>query len=96
VKVSWDEAKNGANLRKHGISFEEAQILFATDHYLEIFDDQHSEEEERFIAIGPISRGVVVVVWTETEDGAIRIISARCATKREARMYEGHIGGKYE
>ena len=58
VKVAWDEAKNLANQRKHGVSFEEAQQLFVsgTD-YLEIFDDAHSDLEDRFIAIGPISRG---------------------------------------
>jgi uncharacterized DUF497 family protein len=48
-----------------------------------LFDEAHSVDEERFIAIGPISRGVVLVVWTEQDEDTIRIISARRATKRE-------------
>jgi uncharacterized DUF497 family protein len=55
VKVSWDDAKNLANQRNHGISFQEASELFRSDvDYLEIFDDAHSLIEDRFIAIGPI------------------------------------------
>ena len=54
VRVSWDEAKDLENRKKHGISFEEAKELFTsgTD-YLEIFDEAHSDLEDRFIAIGP-------------------------------------------
>jgi uncharacterized DUF497 family protein len=52
VKVAWDAAKNLANQRKHGLSFEEAQELFLSGRdYLEIFDDAHSDTEDRFIAI---------------------------------------------
>lgn len=86
--VEWDEAKNTANRLKHGVSFEEAQELFAqSDDYLEIFDADHSDLEERFIAIGPIPGGVVLVVWTERDDERIRIISARWANPREQRLY---------
>ncbi len=56
--------------------------------YLEIFDEDHSDEEERFIAVGPIKRGVVLVVSTEIGEDALRIISARWATKRERTAYE--------
>jgi uncharacterized DUF497 family protein len=63
VKVAWDEAKDVANQRKHGVSFEEAkELLVSRIDYLEIFDDAHSDIEDRFIAIGPISRGLVLVV----------------------------------
>lgn len=56
MKVAWDAAKNLANQRRHGLSFEEAQELFLSGRdYLEIFDDAHSETEDRFIAIGPIA-----------------------------------------
>jgi uncharacterized protein len=68
-----------------------------TDH-LEIFDEAHSEEEERYLSVGRIERGVVVVAWTE-RDGRIRIISARAATKREIAMYHrymDHGGGSHE
>lgn len=56
--------------------------------YLEIFDEDHSDEEERFIAVGPIKRGVVLVVSTEIGEDELRIISARWATKRERTAYE--------
>ena len=89
VQCEWDEAKNLANQEKHGVSFSEAQELFLSDaDYLEIFDDYHSDREERFIAIGPIVRGVVMVVFTERDEDLIRIISARPATKREQQMYQ--------
>jgi uncharacterized protein len=74
--------------RKHGLSFEEAQELFLSGRdYLEIFDDAHSDTEDRFIAIGPIKRGLVLVVWTEREEDTVRIISARWATKNERGLY---------
>lgn len=91
MRVVWDEAKNLANQRKHGVSFEEAEELFAAGgDYLEIFDHAHSELEDRFIAIGPITWGLVLVVWTEHDEEAIRIISARWASRREQALYRAH------
>jgi uncharacterized DUF497 family protein len=88
VKVSWDEAKSRSNRKKHGVSFEEAAELFRSGtNYLEVFDEAHSDLEDRFIAIGPIARGVVLVVWTERDEDTVRIISARWATKREYTLY---------
>jgi uncharacterized DUF497 family protein len=94
VKVVWEESKNATNLKKHRISFEEASALFTGGvDYLEIFDEQHSVDEDRFIAIGPIRRGLVLVVYTEREEDTMRIISARWATKREGELYRTHGGG---
>jgi uncharacterized DUF497 family protein len=92
VKVEWDEAKNLANQTKHGVSFEEAQELFASgSDYLEIFDEAHSDFEERFIAIGPITRGLVLVVWTARDDDeSIRLISTRWANDREQALYHSY------
>ena len=59
--------------------------------YLELFDEAHSDEEDRFIAIGPISRGLVLVVWTEREEDVIRIISARWATRSERCRYNSYM-----
>jgi uncharacterized DUF497 family protein len=85
------EPKNVANQRKHGISFEEASELFSSESdYLEIFDETHSDFEDRFIAIGPIRGGIVVVAWTE-DDEAIRVINARWATRRERALYRTHM-----
>lgn len=90
--MEWDERKNGENQRKHGLSFEEAQELFASGvDYLEIFDELHSESEDRFIAIGPIAGGLVLVVWTDRDDEVIRIISARWATERERALYHTYL-----
>lgn len=54
---------------------------------MEIFDEQHSDAEHRFIAIGPIQRGLVLVVWTERDRDTVRIISARWATRREQQLF---------
>ena len=95
MRVTWDEDKNVANREKHDVSFEETSALFTQDiEYFEIFDDAHSEDEDRFIAIGPIVRGVVLAVYTQQDDDTVRIISARWATDREAEMYRSHIGGR--
>ena len=92
MEVTWNEAKNLANQRKHGISFEQARELFISGvDYLEIFDDAHSDTEDRFIAIGPIAGGVVLVVSTEQDEATLRIISARWATKREQTFYQSHL-----
>ena len=96
MKVSWDDDKNAENQKKHQLSFEEAQHVFSTRDYLEIFDQEHSDTEERFIAIGLINRGLVVVVWTQTEENEIWIISARFATKREEGLYESYRGKEHE
>ena len=94
VRVIWDESKSRTNRKKHGISFEEASALFYRgDDYLEIFDDAHSDEEDRFVAIGPIKRGLVLVVYTECDEATVRIISARWATKHEAELYQSHAQG---
>jgi uncharacterized DUF497 family protein len=93
VRVAWDEAKNLANRRKHDISFEEAEELFVSgSDYLEIFDESHSESEERFIAIGPVTRGIILVVWTfRDDDGPLRIISARWASEHEQALYHSYM-----
>jgi len=91
--VEWDPTKNAANEAKHGLSFEQAlQLLLGDADYLEIYDEANSLEEDRFIAIGPIAAGVVVIVFTERADEVIRIISARRATPREIALYRAHAG----
>ena len=92
VRVVWDEAKNRTNQKKHGVTFEEASLLFtsAAD-YLEIFDAAHSNEEDRYIAIGRIDRGIVVVVWAERDEDEIRIIGARWATARERELFHEYL-----
>jgi len=92
VPIEWGEAKNVANQRKHGLSFEEVRQLFDSGvDYIEVFDRDHSDFEARFIAIGPVTRGLILVVYTEIEDDVTRIISARAATKREQSLYRAHM-----
>lgn len=92
MRVEWDEVKNLENRRKHGLSFEEARDLFAAESdYLEIFDEAHSETEDRFIAIGPILRGLILVAWTARDDETLRLISARWATEREQALYHSYM-----
>ncbi len=93
VKVVWDAAKNLANRRRHGIAFEEAAGLFLAgeNDHLEILDEAHSDGELRFITIGPIARGIVLVVWTERDEATIRINSARWATPREQALYHSSM-----
>lgn len=92
MRVAWDEVKNRSNQRNHGVSFEEAADLFTPgSDYLEIFDEAHSDSEDRFIAIGPIVRGLVLVVWTERDEETIRIISARWASEREQALYRAYM-----
>ena len=89
MRVEWDVDKNRENLEKHGISFEEASdLLLGVADSMEVFDAAHSEEEDRYVAIGPIVRGLIVVVFTERDEETVRIISAREATRRERRRYE--------
>ncbi len=92
VKVVWDRAKDVANQKKHGVSFKEAsELLVSGVEHLEIFDEAHSSDEDRFISIGPIRRGLVLVVWTERQDDEVRIISARWATRREQGLFRAHV-----
>jgi uncharacterized DUF497 family protein len=77
---------------RHGISFGEARWLFESGvDYLEIFDTEHSDSEDRFIAIGPIERGIVVIVYTERDEGIIRIIGARWANAHEQSLYRSYM-----
>ena len=84
MEFEWDPAKDRANRSKHGLSFEEASELFASGvDYLEIFDAEHSEDEDRFIAIGPIKRGMIVVVHHGASGG--NDSDPECANSHEGR-----------
>lgn len=97
MEVRWDEAKNLANQQKHGVTFEQARELFTSGRdYLEIFDDAHSDAEERFIAIGPISGGIVLIVLTEQDETTLRIISARWATRNEQTLYHAYMEQQHD
>jgi uncharacterized DUF497 family protein len=95
-RIEWDPARNKANLAKHGLSFEDASELFSSGvDFLEIYDEEHSIEEDRFIAVGPIRLGVIVVVYTEREENVIRILSARKATRKEQDLFDAYWRGNH-
>lgn len=95
MRFEWDPDKDRSNRAKHGVAFEEAKQLLGSDlDYLEIYDEEHSSVEDRFIAIGPADRGLIVVSFTEREPQLIRIISARLATDAEAKLLERYWRGK--
>ncbi len=87
----WDENKAEINLRKHGVSFQEASTVFDDYDALQIYDPDHSEEEDRFILLGmSLALRILVVChcYRESEE-QIRIISARKATRNETATYNG-------
>ncbi len=89
MQFEWDERKAAANLKKHGVSFEQAKAVFYDDRAKLIDDPDHSEDEDRFILLGLSSdlRVLVVCHCYRTEKNVIRIISARKATAREKETY---------
>lgn len=95
VRFEWDENKASSNLKKHGVTFDEASTVFGNPLAV-IFDDEgHSTEEPREIIIGHSPAGSVLLVsFTERGKGLIRIISARKATKKERRDYEENADPK--
>ena len=90
LHFEWDETKAKANLKKHGVSFDEAKSVFLDDHARLIPDPDHSEDEERFVLLGYSSGLKLLVVCHCYRVGArvIRLISARKATRQESAIYE--------
>lgn len=93
IKFEWDPRKAKSNLRKHGISFEEAQSVFYDENGRLIEDPDHSEDEDRFILLGvsSSSRMLIVCHCYRENDVLIRIISARKATRLEREYYKGEL-----
>ena len=89
----WDEYKNRQNLRKHGISFEEAQAIFDGTVFTTL-DNRFDYGEVREISIGAIKDSIIVVVVHTDRDIVIRIISARLATRRERKDYYDYLARK--
>ena len=89
IEFDWDPAKAASNLKKHGVSFEEARTVFYDEFAVQFFDEPHSSEEERFLMLGMSSGAHRLLVCHCERDGGgvIRIISARKATKQECFYY---------
>ncbi|MBI5191781.1 MAG: BrnT family toxin [Nitrospirae bacterium] len=89
----WDPDKAETNLRKHKLSFEQASTVFLDPLALTIFDEEHSEDQDRWVTMGSDNNDALLVVvhtYQHIEEHAIkvRVISARKATRTEARQYK--------
>lgn len=88
MKFEWDRVKAAANLKKHGVSFQEAATVFgdplATTHN----DPDHSYDEHRFITFGMSLSGRLIMVSHADRGDVVRIISARLMTAKEKELYE--------
>ena len=89
LKFEWDLKKAAANLRKHGVGFEDARTVFADENAKLIDDPDHSEDEDRFVLLGLSSslRLLVVCHCYRSAGNVIRIISARKAEGHERNSY---------
>lgn len=81
----WNETKNRANISKHGLSFEDANIVFSGP-CVTFEDTRHDYDEKRFITLGPLAGRVVVIAHTSRDENT-RVISMRKANRREQEIY---------
>ena len=88
MSFEWDKKKAVSNLRKHGVSFEEASTALRDSFSATAHDPDHSEDEDRFVTLGISSIGRLLAVAHPERGNNIRIISARLATKSEGQIYE--------
>jgi uncharacterized DUF497 family protein len=91
-KFDWDPQKASINLRRHKITFRQAATVFRDPYHLSIYDEEHSEDEERWITLGIGEAGLLLIVvhtfeQLDKDKVSIRIISARKATDTEVEQY---------
>jgi uncharacterized protein len=91
MSFQWDPQKARSNLQKYGISFEEAERVFDDPLFLIYADPDHSIEERRFVIMGELPDGRLLVVSYTDRNGETRIISARPATRQERKNYESEL-----
>ena len=93
VRFLWEEKKNQANLKKHGVDFTDAVRAWYDPDRLDFFDEKHSTDLEiRWIFLGAVAGAVLFVVETEPDEDTVRIISARRASKHEQEEYYAKCG----
>ena len=88
LEFEWDVQKSVANLAKHGVSFDDAGTVFDDPLFIDFYDPDHSDDEERYIIMGQSRNGVLMVVSYTERGSAVRLISARKASRREREFYE--------
>ena len=88
ILFEWDPNKAASNARKHGVTFEEAAMVFRDDFSITVPDPDHSTVEERFITVDRSGQNRLLMVSHKEQEGIVRIISARKLTRTERRQYE--------
>ncbi len=88
MQYEWDKEKELTNLKKHGVSFEEAETVWRDFFNIDLFDDEHSEGERRFLMVGESEQNRLLIVSYTERENSFRIISARELTPKEKRDYE--------
>ena len=88
MRFEWNARKAAANVRKHGVSFDEAASVFLDSLSATGDDPDHSLDERRFVTFGNSSSGRLLVVAHVHHDDVVRIITARLATRAERKLYE--------
>ncbi len=88
MQFEWDDNKAERNLSKHRVSFEEAKTVFDDPLYIDFYDPDHSEDEERYLIVGESNQGRVLIVSYTERRNSIRLISAREVTRTEREAYE--------
>jgi uncharacterized DUF497 family protein len=86
-QFEWNPAKAKTNLAKHEVSFEEASTVFDDPMFITVLDDEHSQDEQRYITIGLSKNNRLLMVAHAESDDRIRVISARKATRNEEKFY---------
>jgi uncharacterized DUF497 family protein len=87
MEFTWDQNKAERNLIKHSISFDEAKTVFEDLLYVDFYDPDHSEDEDRYLIVGESSQGRLLIVAYTERGNKIRLISARETTKAERNLY---------
>ena len=89
LSFEWDERKSAANVKKHGVSFDEAKSVFVDERAKLIADPDHSDDEDRFVRLGlsGVLRLLLVCHCYRGDGNVIRIISARKASAKESKSY---------
>ena len=93
MRFEWDEAKNRENIRKHRIDFADVTTVFDAP-MLAAPDTRKDYGEDRWVGIGFLGPGIVVVIFVERTRDVIRIVSARKATRREREAFAKEIGDR--
>ena len=88
MEFEWNKGKAEANLAKHGVSFEEAKTVFDDPLFIDFYDPDHSEDEDRYIIVGQSQQHRLLIVSYTERQNIVRLISAREATRTEKDAYE--------